>query len=132
LEALSSPGYGFLGLRKVQSIVGAPTYPVFISQYLSQSIRDFCEENDIGYFDFRGNCLLEFDVLVKDKLWGDGYAAWRGEAFVVTQPERLLEQWSKQYKNQDHTRLECYGEGSAEEIEQRFAALCRQQSIDYA
>ncbi|MBS1993465.1 MAG: hypothetical protein JSS83_23280 [Cyanobacteria bacterium SZAS LIN-3] len=177
-------------LRKFEAAMGAPTYPIFISQYLSQSIRDFCQENEVGYFDFSGNCLLEFDQvfierempdavererkrykslfspkssrvirrllqhpdrpwkvqhlaleagvsaatvsLVKDKLLGDGYAAWRGEAFIVTQPDRLLEQWSKQYQIQDHIRLECYAEGSVEEIEERFAAYCKQYSIDYA
>jgi hypothetical protein len=48
-------------LKRYAQHLGAPAYPVFASQYLSQSIRNFCTENDIGYFDFSGNCRLVFD-----------------------------------------------------------------------
>jgi len=37
------------------------SYPIFCSQYLSPSIRDFCQEASMGYFDFAGNCRLVFD-----------------------------------------------------------------------
>jgi hypothetical protein len=37
------------------------SYPVFCSQYLSPSIRDFCQESRLGFFDFAGNCRLVFD-----------------------------------------------------------------------
>lgn len=37
------------------------SYPVFCSQYLSPSIRDFCQESGLGFFDFAGNWRLVFD-----------------------------------------------------------------------
>lgn len=37
------------------------SYPVFVSQYLTPSVRAFCSENGVGYFDFSGNCRIVFD-----------------------------------------------------------------------
>jgi hypothetical protein len=37
------------------------SYPVFCSQYLSPSIRDFCQQSGLGFFDFAGNYRLAFD-----------------------------------------------------------------------
>jgi hypothetical protein len=37
------------------------SYPVFCSQYLSPSIRDFCQKSGLGFFDFAGNYRLAFD-----------------------------------------------------------------------
>jgi len=48
-------------LKRYAQAVGKPAYPIFASQYLSPSIRSFCVENGIGYFDFSGNCRLVFD-----------------------------------------------------------------------
>lgn len=48
-------------LSRFSKAMGAPAYPVFASQYLSPSIREFCVENGVGYFDFSGNCRLVFD-----------------------------------------------------------------------
>jgi len=48
-------------LKRYAQNVGAPAYPIFASQYLSPSIRNFCTTNEIGYFDFSGNCRLVFD-----------------------------------------------------------------------
>jgi hypothetical protein len=48
-------------LKRYAQVLGERAYPIFVSQYLSPSIRSFCAENDIGYFDFSGNCRLIFD-----------------------------------------------------------------------
>ncbi len=48
-------------LSRLSKNLGAPAYAVFASQYLSPSIRDFCVQNGVGYFDFSGNCRLVFD-----------------------------------------------------------------------
>lgn len=36
-------------------------YPVFCSQYLNPSIRSFCRQSGLSFFDFAGNCRLIFD-----------------------------------------------------------------------
>lgn len=47
------------------------SYPVFCSQYLSPSVRDFCRESELGFFDFAGNCRLVFDdVFIETKALG--------------------------------------------------------------
>jgi hypothetical protein len=48
-------------LERFSKALNQLAYPVFISQYLSRSIKDYCKENNIGYFDFSGNCRLVFD-----------------------------------------------------------------------
>lgn len=53
-------------LNRVRKALGK-SYPVFASQYLSQSIKDLCIENNIGYFDFSGNCRLVFDDVFIDR-----------------------------------------------------------------
>jgi hypothetical protein len=50
-------------LKRYGKLLNGPAYPIFVSQYLSQSIRDFCTENNIGYFDFSGNCRILFDQI---------------------------------------------------------------------
>jgi hypothetical protein len=37
------------------------TYPIFVSEYLTPSIRALCLDRNIGFFDFSGNCRLVFD-----------------------------------------------------------------------
>jgi hypothetical protein len=48
-------------LKRYVKQLNMPAYPIFVSQYLSQPIKNFCVENGIGYFDFSGNCRLVFD-----------------------------------------------------------------------
>ncbi|MFA7340379.1 MAG: type IV toxin-antitoxin system AbiEi family antitoxin [Candidatus Obscuribacterales bacterium] len=177
-------------LEKAASTLGEQTYTIFASQYLSQSVRDYCTENEVGYLDLSGNCHIEFDQvfierlmpdadkrekkqfkslfkakssrvvrrllanpsrqwrvnqlaleagvspatvsLVKDRLMGDNFAAWQGETFSITQPTRLLQQWSKQYQSQDNLKIECYADGTVEELEKKFASYCTTNGISYA
>lgn len=42
-------------------------YPVFVSQYISPPIREFCIKNNVGYFDFSGNCRIVFDDIFIEK-----------------------------------------------------------------
>lgn len=48
-------------LKRYIELLDTPAYAIFVSQYLSQPIKNFCIENGIGYFDFSGNCRLVFD-----------------------------------------------------------------------
>lgn len=169
---------------------GEQSYPVFVSQYLTPSVRAFCSENGVGYFDFSGNCRIVFDdvfierevpssetperkrlkslfspkstrvirrllhdprypwksqqlaeasevsaatvSLIKDKLLGEEYAARQGEAFIITKPENLLMDWTRQYDSNQHKQIECYGTSELDELESRFVKYCEQHSIDYA
>lgn len=36
-------------------------YPVFIAPYISPAATAICEQHNVGYMDFAGNCLLAFD-----------------------------------------------------------------------
>ena len=177
-------------LKRYCKLVSKPAYPIFVSQYLSQSIRNHCSENNVGYFDFSGNCRIVFDQvfierevppaetpepkrlkslfslkssrvirrllhdtkmiwttqslaqkaavsastvsLIKEKLLGDEYAARHGEGFMITQPERLLLDWARHYNSRQYQQIECYGKGSLEDLENRFADYCRKNAVNYA
>lgn len=48
-------------------------YPVFCSQYLNPSIRSFCRQRGMSFFDFAGNCRLVFDdVFIQNESPGAG------------------------------------------------------------
>lgn len=51
-----------LAVDRLQQICAEPDlYPVFCSQYLNPSIRTFCRQSGLSFFDFAGNCRLVFD-----------------------------------------------------------------------
>lgn len=177
-------------LRQFAKTFTEPCYPVFVSQYLSRSIRDYCAQEDIGYFDFCGNCRLAFEnihiekevpnneyrehkrlrsifsakssrvirrllstpqrvwrvqqlaqeasvsaatvSLMKDKLLAEDYAAKQEDGFIICNPERLLQDWSRQYDSKAHRQFEYYADGELEDVERRFADYCREHEIEYA
>lgn len=147
-------------------------------------------QEDIGYFDFCGNCRLAFEnihiekevpnneyrehkrlrsifsakssrvirrllttpqrvwrvqqlaqeasvsaatvSLIKDKLLAEDYAAKKDDGFIITTPERLLQDWSRQYDSKSHRQFEFYADGELDEVERRFAVYCREHEIEYA
>jgi hypothetical protein len=54
-------------LKRYSKLFTTPAYPIFVSQYLSQPIRNYCTENNVGYFDFSGNCRIVFDQVFIEK-----------------------------------------------------------------
>ncbi len=65
LEVKSSgePRIARLAAGQLRSYVGtaAQTYGVFVAPYVSDSTRRVCSEENIGFVDLCGNCLLAFD-----------------------------------------------------------------------
>jgi hypothetical protein len=177
-------------LKQFAKTFKEPCYPVFISQYLSRSIRDYCTQEDVGYFDFCGNCRLVFEnihiekevpnndyrehkhlrsifsakssrvirrllttpqrawrvqqlaqeasvspatvSLMKDKLLAEDYGAKKEDGFIITMPEKLLQDWAKHYDAKAYRQFEYYADGELEEVERRFADYCRENKIEYA
>lgn len=66
-------------LEAARASVPAPTIPVLVSRYLSDSVRDWLDENDVSYVDATGNLLLvsgEPAVYLRDR--GADRDPWRG------------------------------------------------------
>ena len=66
-------------LEAARASVPAPTIPVLVSRYLSDSVRDWLDENDVSYVDATGNLRLvsgEPAVYLRDR--GADRDPWRG------------------------------------------------------
>lgn len=47
---------------------GQRTYPVVIAPYLSPTARQICQEGEVGFLDFEGNCRLVFNGVFIERL----------------------------------------------------------------
>ncbi|MBE1207526.1 hypothetical protein IHE39_24860 [Aminobacter carboxidus] len=52
---------GLLQVRRAVNHIGKGAIPVFIAPFLSPEAQALCQEENVGFLDFEGNCRLAFD-----------------------------------------------------------------------
>jgi len=65
VKSIGQPRYVRMAVNQLQALTSQKkeAYGVFGAPYLSEESIKICRENDIGYIDIAGNCLLKFDSI---------------------------------------------------------------------
>jgi len=63
VKSIGQPRYVRMAVNQLQTLISQKdkAYGVFGAPYLSEESIKICRENDIGFIDIAGNCLLKFD-----------------------------------------------------------------------
>jgi len=63
VKSIGQPRYVRMAMNQLQALISQEkeVYGVFGAPYLSEESIRICRENNIGYIDIAGNCLLKFD-----------------------------------------------------------------------
>lgn len=79
-------------LKEYARSAPGPTYPVLVAPYISPNVRKMCQEADVGFLDFWGNCYLAFDHVFVERTGNKADVAERRElrSLFGTKSTRIL------------------------------------------